>query len=227
MQGDQVGCPHCNQLTVLGAAPVIQPPVLSNAQNPNLSNCPDCGRTVSLRATSCPHCGGPITLAKPSPSASSKPQGLSAPAVVTPPQAPKAPVSRLEKVIICTVALGAIALAPAFFTWLQKDASVYENNIATTPKELKGDVAVSIDVLRVSNWGREDWRDVRIFNNGGSPDGYMIAMPSVKADFGSQTAPLAQFTKGQQRFGPRTMAVTDVYIVTANSGSGSFTITRR
>ena len=110
MQGDQVGCPHCNQLTVLGAAPVIQPPVLSNAQNPNLSNCPDCGRTVSLRATSCPHCGGPITLAKPSPSASSKPQGLSAPAVVTPPQAPKAPVSRLEKVIICTVALGAIAL---------------------------------------------------------------------------------------------------------------------
>jgi hypothetical protein len=30
--------------------------------NPNLKPCPDCGRIVSLRATTCPHCGGPLQV---------------------------------------------------------------------------------------------------------------------------------------------------------------------
>jgi hypothetical protein len=28
--------------------------------NPNLAPCPDCGRLISIRATTCPHCGGPV-----------------------------------------------------------------------------------------------------------------------------------------------------------------------
>lgn len=30
------------------------------SDNPNLRPCPDCGRSVSIRATTCPHCGGPV-----------------------------------------------------------------------------------------------------------------------------------------------------------------------
>ena len=32
----------------------------SQANNPNLAPCPDCGRLISIRATTCPHCGGPV-----------------------------------------------------------------------------------------------------------------------------------------------------------------------
>ena len=32
----------------------------TSQNNPNLAPCPDCGRQVSIRATTCPHCGGPI-----------------------------------------------------------------------------------------------------------------------------------------------------------------------
>ncbi len=32
----------------------------SSSGNPNLQPCPDCGRSVSIRATMCPHCGGPV-----------------------------------------------------------------------------------------------------------------------------------------------------------------------
>ena len=28
--------------------------------NPNLRPCPDCGKQISIRATTCPHCGGPV-----------------------------------------------------------------------------------------------------------------------------------------------------------------------
>ena len=31
------------------------------ADAPNLAPCPDCGRAISMRATTCPHCGGPVT----------------------------------------------------------------------------------------------------------------------------------------------------------------------
>jgi hypothetical protein len=31
-----------------------------HAGNPNLHPCPDCGRQISVRATTCPHCGGPV-----------------------------------------------------------------------------------------------------------------------------------------------------------------------
>jgi hypothetical protein len=31
----------------------------SQPGNPNLQPCPDCGRLISIRATTCPHCGGP------------------------------------------------------------------------------------------------------------------------------------------------------------------------
>lgn len=34
----------------------------SHADNPNLAPCPDCGRAISIRATTCPHCGGPVQL---------------------------------------------------------------------------------------------------------------------------------------------------------------------
>jgi len=34
----------------------------SQANNPNLAPCPDCGRLISIRATTCPHCGGPVRL---------------------------------------------------------------------------------------------------------------------------------------------------------------------
>ncbi len=32
----------------------------SGADNPNLRQCPDCGRYISVRATTCPQCGGPV-----------------------------------------------------------------------------------------------------------------------------------------------------------------------
>ena len=32
----------------------------SQANNPNLAPCPDCGLPISIRATTCPHCGGPV-----------------------------------------------------------------------------------------------------------------------------------------------------------------------
>ena len=32
----------------------------SSRKNPNLAPCPDCGRLISIRATTCPHCGGPV-----------------------------------------------------------------------------------------------------------------------------------------------------------------------
>jgi hypothetical protein len=32
----------------------------ASSNNPNLTPCPDCGRLVSIRATTCPHCGGPV-----------------------------------------------------------------------------------------------------------------------------------------------------------------------
>lgn len=35
----------------------VNPPSSGNA---NLAPCPDCGRMISLRATTCPHCGGPV-----------------------------------------------------------------------------------------------------------------------------------------------------------------------
>jgi len=31
-----------------------------SGSNPNLAPCPDCGRLISIRATTCPHCGGPV-----------------------------------------------------------------------------------------------------------------------------------------------------------------------
>jgi predicted amidophosphoribosyltransferase len=31
-----------------------------DANNPNLEPCPDCGRLVSLSATTCPQCGRPL-----------------------------------------------------------------------------------------------------------------------------------------------------------------------
>ena len=31
-----------------------------SVNNPNLKPCPDCGRSVSLRAKTCPQCGGPL-----------------------------------------------------------------------------------------------------------------------------------------------------------------------
>ena len=31
-----------------------------SGSNPNLKPCPDCGRFVSLRATTCPQCGCPL-----------------------------------------------------------------------------------------------------------------------------------------------------------------------
>ena len=34
----------------------------ASRNNPNLAPCPDCGRLISIRATSCPHCGGPVQL---------------------------------------------------------------------------------------------------------------------------------------------------------------------
>jgi hypothetical protein len=30
----------------------------SQSRNPNLRPCPDCGRYISIRATTCPQCGG-------------------------------------------------------------------------------------------------------------------------------------------------------------------------
>jgi hypothetical protein len=30
----------------------------SQSSNPNLRPCPDCGRYISIRATTCPQCGG-------------------------------------------------------------------------------------------------------------------------------------------------------------------------
>ena len=30
------------------------------SNNPNLRPCPDCGRFISVRATTCPQCGGPV-----------------------------------------------------------------------------------------------------------------------------------------------------------------------
>ena len=32
----------------------------ASGNNPNLKPCPDCGRFVSLRATTCPQCGCPL-----------------------------------------------------------------------------------------------------------------------------------------------------------------------
>jgi hypothetical protein len=32
----------------------------SQANNPNLQPCPDCGRLISVRAATCPGCGSPI-----------------------------------------------------------------------------------------------------------------------------------------------------------------------
>ena len=32
----------------------------ASGTNPNLKPCPDCGRFVSLRATTCPQCGCPL-----------------------------------------------------------------------------------------------------------------------------------------------------------------------
>ncbi len=32
----------------------------TSGTNPNLKPCPDCGRFVSLRATTCPQCGCPL-----------------------------------------------------------------------------------------------------------------------------------------------------------------------
>lgn len=32
----------------------------ASGSNPNLKACPDCGRFVSLRATTCPQCGCPL-----------------------------------------------------------------------------------------------------------------------------------------------------------------------
>ena len=32
----------------------------ASGSNPNLKPCPDCGRFVSLRATTCPQCGCPL-----------------------------------------------------------------------------------------------------------------------------------------------------------------------
>lgn len=31
-------------------------------QNPNLTNCKDCGREISKRADKCPHCGAPTEI---------------------------------------------------------------------------------------------------------------------------------------------------------------------
>ncbi len=32
----------------------------SQSSNPNLRPCPDCGRYISIRATTCPQCGGTV-----------------------------------------------------------------------------------------------------------------------------------------------------------------------
>ena len=32
----------------------------SSSGNPNLRPCPDCGRYISIRATTCPQCGAPV-----------------------------------------------------------------------------------------------------------------------------------------------------------------------
>jgi hypothetical protein len=31
-----------------------------STDNPNLRPCPDCGRSISVRAAMCPHCGAPV-----------------------------------------------------------------------------------------------------------------------------------------------------------------------
>jgi len=82
MIGDLVVCPHCNRETMLGvlssvppvAPPMWRPPPVGHpsagsvappapappATNPNLTDCPDCGNSISIRAAACPHCGAPL-----------------------------------------------------------------------------------------------------------------------------------------------------------------------
>lgn len=103
MVGDQINCPHCSQLTVLGAAIAAAPPVLSAAQNPNLTNCPDCGKTVSIRATACPQCGAPLS---PTGVAVAAPISAVAPAPAAPPSksACACPQCHSDNTVKCSVA---------------------------------------------------------------------------------------------------------------------------
>ena len=55
----QVVCPYCDQMFLPSA-------VLANVGNPRLADCPDCGHTVSRRASSCPKCGAPLKQPTPS-----------------------------------------------------------------------------------------------------------------------------------------------------------------
>jgi hypothetical protein len=42
------------------AALIVRSGTSRHADNPNLRPCPDCGHSVSVRATTCPQCGGPL-----------------------------------------------------------------------------------------------------------------------------------------------------------------------
>ena len=63
--GAQVRCGACAQVFLMPQhQPVQQIPIASHAPqqqavNPNLSQCKDCGGTVSSQAATCPHCGTP------------------------------------------------------------------------------------------------------------------------------------------------------------------------
>lgn len=59
MLGDQINCPHCNETTKLWATSPGGP-TAATTTNPNLTQCPDCGKTVSIRASTCPQCGAPL-----------------------------------------------------------------------------------------------------------------------------------------------------------------------
>ena len=45
---------------VVALVVVLNPSRKASGSNPNLKPCPDCGRFVSLRATTCPQCGCPL-----------------------------------------------------------------------------------------------------------------------------------------------------------------------
>ncbi len=107
MEGDQINCPHCTQLTVLCAATAVPPAVLSASQNPNLTNCPDCGKTVSIRATACPQCGAPLSPAGAAVAAPVTAPAVSAAQATTPQPAKSAcacPQCQSDNTVKCSVA---------------------------------------------------------------------------------------------------------------------------